>query len=155
TTAHAMKITASACANGVGLHEKPMPARRTHASPNHRLISRLERAERPSLLMFSVVILTDLLRGIAGILIRRISRLNVPGGRSASPGGGPSARTSPWQTGQDRRSQHLPAASAANLRSFLAPPAAGALQVEQKRLGVEASRKAGELAGRSDHAVAW
>src|SRR5215471_18455170 len=67
TTAHAMKIMASACANGVGLHEKPMPARRTHASPNHRLISRLEGAERPSLLMFSVVILTDLLRGIAEI----------------------------------------------------------------------------------------
>lgn len=60
--AQAMKMTASACANGVGLHEKPTPATRMQAITNHSAISRGERREWLLMFRFSALIRADPLR---------------------------------------------------------------------------------------------
>ena len=71
-----MKMTASACANGVGLHEKPTPATRMHAIASHSAISRPERDDW--LLMFSFFVV---------IVIAPFSVVPEPVGDFLSPAG--------------------------------------------------------------------
>src|SRR5262249_4248449 len=67
-----MKITASACANGVGLHEKPTPAIRMHAIASHSVISRLERDDWLLIFSFFEVIVPLPCARYCTILVRLI-----------------------------------------------------------------------------------
>src|SRR5215472_11066701 len=70
--AHATKIAARACANGVGFQENPTAATRMHAMASHRAVSRI--AQRPSSFMFSVVIGVDLRSDLSQCEKRRRNR---------------------------------------------------------------------------------